>query len=113
MTKSTTIYPPQDDRTRPVTVHMYEAERKRSVAALEPVAYALSDAASVFKLMSEGLSTGLFARNDPGIISMTNICAAHFQTLAEKEGEYLLQLHRTLYHAQPPETPEEAKEEPK
>lgn len=110
MTKSQTIYIPQDDRTRPVTVHMYEAERKRSVAALEPASYALSDAANVFKLLSEGLSTGLFARNDAGIISLTNICAGHYQALAEKEGEFLMMLHRTLRFAEPPE---EEKEESK
>jgi hypothetical protein len=106
-TKSRLIYIPQDDRTRPVTVHMYEAERKRSVAALEPVAYALSDAAAVFKLISEGLSTGHFARNDPGVISLTNICAGHFQALAEKEGDYLLMLQRTLHHAKPEEDQKE------
>jgi hypothetical protein len=105
--RARTIHIPQDDRTRPVMVRMYEAERKRALAAIEPVAYALSDAASVFKLISEGLSTGHFARNDPGIISVTNICAAHFQALAEKEAEYLLMLHRNLQNTDPPQDPKE------
>lgn len=107
MTKSATIYVPQDDRTRPVSVSMYEAERKRAVIASEKVAYALSDAASVFKLISEGVATGHFARNDAGVISLTNICAAHFAALAEEEGEHLLMLHRTLKNA---EAPDPAKE---
>ncbi len=59
-------------------------------------AYALSDAAAVFKLISEGISTGHFARNDAGVISLTNICAAHFAALAENEGEHLLQLNQNL-----------------
>ena len=111
MSKPQTIYVPQDDRTRLVKVHLYEAERKRSVDAFEPVAYALEDAASVFKLISEGLSTGHFARNDPGIISLTNICAAHFKALAEKEGECLLMLRRIMHQAEPVDPPKEAKEQ--
>lgn len=99
MTKSETIHIPQDDRTRPVTVPMYEAERKRGAAAAETVAYALSDAAAVFKLISEGFATGHFARNDPGVISLTGICAAHFAGLAEKEGEQLHRLKQVLDNA--------------
>ena len=64
MSKPQTIIVPQDDRTRRVTVILYEAERKRAAQASETVAYALSDAAAVFKLISEGISTGHFARND-------------------------------------------------
>lgn len=96
MSKPQTIIVPQDDRTRRATVILYEAERKRAVQASETVAYALSDAAAVFKLISEGIATGHFARNDAGVISLTNICAAHFAALAENEGEHLLQLNRTL-----------------
>ncbi|WP_374394600.1 hypothetical protein [Tabrizicola sp.] len=93
-----TIYIPQDDRTRPVSIRMYEAEQKRGLRATETVPYALHDAAAVFKLLSEDLSTGLFARNDPGVISLTNICAAHFKSLAENEGEHLMQLAQNLQH---------------
>lgn len=96
MTKPTEIHVPQDDRTRPVTICMYEAERKRAVAGIEPVVYALSDAGNVFELIHHGLATGHFGRNDAGLISLTNICAAHFKALADTEGEHLLMLHRTL-----------------
>ncbi len=90
------VYIPQDDRTRPVTVHMYEAERKLAVGAIGPVAYGLSDAAAVFKLISDGLAGGQFDHSPAGVISLTSICAAHFQALAEKEGEHLQLLQRTL-----------------
>ena len=103
MSKPQTIIVPQDDRTRRVTVILYEAERKRAVQASETVAYALSDAAAVLKLISEGISTGHFGRNDAGLISLTNICAAHFKALAETEGEHLLMLHRRLKTPEPPE----------
>ncbi len=99
MTIPTEIFIPVDDRTRPVTVPMYEAERKRGAAASETVAYALSDAAAVFKLISEGMATGLFARNDAGVISLTNICASHFAALAENEGHQLQQLKMALDNA--------------
>lgn len=108
MTKATTIHIPQDDRTRPATVHLYEAERKRGATASETVAYALSDAANVFKLISEGVATGHFARNDAGVISLAGICAAHFAALAENEGEHLLMLARRL---NAPATTEDSKEE--
>lgn len=101
MTGPIEIFIPQDDRTRPVTVPMYEAERKRGAAASETVAYALSDAANVFTLISEGISTGHFASNDAGVISLAGICAAHFKTLAENEGEHLLMLARQLQQPAP------------
>jgi hypothetical protein len=104
------IYIPLDDRTRLVTVHMYEAERKRSVAALEPVAYALHDAANVFELIQRGLASGYYGRGDAGLISLANICAGHFQALAEKEGEQLQMLHRTLQQADPAEGQKEGGE---
>lgn len=107
MTKPTDIHVPQDDRTRPVTVCMYEAERKRAVAGIEPVVYALSDAGNVFELIHHGLATGHFGRNDAGLISLTNICAAHFKALADNEGEHLLMLHRTLRSAVPTEPVQE------
>ena len=96
MSGPTEIFIPQDDRTRVATVLIYEAERKRAVQASETVPYALSDAAAVFKLISEGLSSGHFTRDDAGVISLTSICADHFAALAENEGEHLLQLNRTL-----------------
>ena len=96
MSKPQTIVVPNDDRTRRVRIGLYAAERTRALQASEAVPYALSDAAAVFQLISEGLSTGHFARNDAGVISLTNICAVHFKALAENEGEHLLQLARRL-----------------
>jgi hypothetical protein len=106
-TEARMIYIPLDDRTRPVTVHMYEAERKRAVAALDPVIYALSDAGHVFGLIHTGLACGYFSRSDAGLISLANICAAHFNALAEKEGEHLAMLQTTLKQQEPPKDPEE------
>lgn len=103
MSKPQTIHVPQDDRTRWVTLGLYEAERKRAEAGIEPVVYALSDAGNVFELIHQGLATGHFGRNDAGLISLTNICAAHFKALAETEGEHLLMLHRRLKTPEPPE----------
>jgi hypothetical protein len=96
MTKPTEIFIPQDDRTRVATVHMYEAERKRSVKASEAMLYALSDAANVFQLLGEGFASGHFSRGDAGVISLATICAAHFKTLAENEGEELQRLAMNL-----------------
>lgn len=99
MSKPQTIIIPQDDRTRSVTVQMYEAERKRAAAAADMMPYALSDAANVFQLMHQGLSLGHFDGVDPGVISLANICAQHFRRLAENEGEHLAQLHMRLEDA--------------
>lgn len=88
-----TIYIPLDDRTRPVTITLYEAERKRGAAAADLMPYALSDAANLFQLIHEGLSLGHFDKANPGMISLTSICAQHFRRLAENEGEHLAQLH--------------------
>lgn len=90
------IHIPQDDRTRVATVHIYEAERKRGAKASETVAYALSDAANVFELIGQSFATGHFSRGDAGVISLANICAPHFKTLAENEGEELQRLARSL-----------------
>jgi len=109
MTRSTTIHIPQDDRTRVVTLHIYEAERKRWVAALDKVTYGILDAANVFALIQESLSMGSLSRGDAGLISLANICAGHFKTMAETEGEFLSKLEMTLHHAQ---IPQEEKEEP-
>lgn len=107
MSRPTETFITQDDRTRPATVPMYEAGRKHGAAAAGVAAYALSDAAAVFKLISEGLSTGHFARNDSGVISLTNICAAHFSALAENEGYQLEQLRMALENAARPGAEEE------
>lgn len=107
MSKPQTIYVPQDDRTRCVTLELYEAERKRAEAGIEPVVYALSDAGNVFELIHQGLATGHFGPNDAGLISLTNICAAHFKALAETEGEHLLMLHRRLKTPTPPDSQKE------
>ena len=90
------VYIPQDDRTRVVTVHIYEAERKRALAAADLMTYALSDASNVFRLIHDGLSSWHMKGNEAGVISLTNICAEHFKRLAENEGEHLQQLARTL-----------------
>ena len=87
---------PMDDRTRLMTVHFYEAERKRAAAAADAMPYALSDASNVFQLIHEGLSLGHFDAADRGVISLANICAQHFRRLAENEGEHLAQLHMRL-----------------
>lgn len=103
MTKPQTIHVPEDDRTRWVSLGLYEAERKRAEAGIEPVVYALHDAGNVFELIHQGLASGHFGRNDAGLISLTNICAAHFKALADNEGEHLLMLHRRLTTNEPPE----------
>lgn len=103
MSKPQVIHVPQDDRTRLVTVPIYEAERKRCAQASDTVAYALSDAANVFELIGQGFATGHFGSNDPGVISLAGICAAHFKTLAENEGEHLLMLARRLQQPVPAE----------
>lgn len=46
---------------------------------------------------------GYLSRGDAGLISLTNICAAHFKALAETEGEHLLMLHRRLKTPEPPD----------
>lgn len=103
MSKPQSIIIPQDDRTRPVTVQLYEAERKRGAAASDLMPYALSDAANVFNLIHEGLSLGHFDGTNPGLISVANICAQHFRRLAENEGEHLAQLTQRLEDAAPAE----------
>ena len=99
--KPTEIFIPQDDRTRWMTLHLYEAERKRGAKAAELMPYALADAAHVFQLIHEGLSLGHFDRENAGLIAVTNICAQHFQRLAENEGEHLAQLAMRLETAEP------------
>lgn len=91
-----TIYIPQDDRTRPVTVRMYEAERKRALAASDLMPYALADASNIFRLIHEGLSFGHFDGNEAGVISLASVCADHFKRLADNEGEHLQMLARNL-----------------
>lgn len=102
--KSREIFIPQDDRTRPVTVEMYEAERKRAVAGIEPVVYALWDAANVFELM------GHCHEDHAKLASLANLCAARLKALADNEGEHLLILHRRL---NAPETTKSPTEQPK
>lgn len=99
MSKPETIYIPQDDRTRLVTAPIYEAERKRGAEAAETVAYALSDAANVFDLISSGLIGGQFSRNDAGVISLTRICPEYFRAMADTQGEHLHHLKSVLDNA--------------
>lgn len=108
--KPTEIFIPHDDRTRLVTVHLYEAERKRALAAADLMPYALSDAAAVFRLIHEGLSLGHFDKTSSGLISVANICAQHFKRLAENEGEHLAQLHHRLEDATPAKSEKEQSE---
>jgi hypothetical protein len=107
MSKAQTIIIPHDDRTRLVTVQMYEAERKRAAEASDLMPYALSDASNVFQLIHEGLSLGHFDGANPGLVSVANICAQHFRRLAENEGEHMEQLNRRLKNATPAEGEEE------
>lgn len=102
--KPTEIFIPQDDRTRWVTVNLYEAERKRALAAADAMPYALSDASNVFQLIHEGLSLGHFDRESAGLIAVASICAQHFRRLAENEGEHLAQLHTRLDNPAPAES---------
>jgi hypothetical protein len=103
MSGPTKTFIPQDDRTRPVTVTLYEAERKRALAASDLMPYALSDASNVFRLIHEGLSLGHFEGNEAGVISLASICADHFKRLAENEGEHLQMLARSLENPAPTE----------
>lgn len=96
MSKPRSIQIPTDDRTRTVTIQLYEAERKRAARASDLMPYALSDASNVFQLIHEGLSLGHFDGLNPGLISVANICAQHFKHLAQNEGEHLAQLHLRL-----------------
>jgi hypothetical protein len=108
MSGPTEIFIPQDDRTRRVTVNVYEAERKRWAAAADAMPYALSDAANVFRMIHEGLSLGHFDRESVGLISVANICAQHFRRLADNEGEHLAQLHMRLHDSAPVAKKEES-----
>jgi hypothetical protein len=47
---------PPGDRTPPVTIHMYEAGRKRAVAALDPVICGLSDTGNGLGLIHDALA---------------------------------------------------------
>ena len=96
MSKPPTIFIPDDDRTRLVTIHLYEAERKRAVTAADLMPYALADASNVFRLVHEGLSLGHFEGNEAGVISLASICADHFKKLSETEGDHLQGLARRL-----------------
>lgn len=99
MSDPTEIFIPLDDRTRPVTVPMYEAERKRGAAASETAAHALADAGNVFDLIQRGLASGHFKQSDAGLISLASICAAHFRALTEHKGEDLHRLKMLLDNA--------------
>jgi hypothetical protein len=105
--KPETIHIPEDDRTRRVTVPMYEADRKRSAAAAERVAYALSDVSNVFELISVGMSAGHYSRDDAGIISTARICSEYFRAMADHEGEHLHRLKMALDNPASPATEEE------
>jgi hypothetical protein len=94
--KPETIIIPEDDRTRRVTILMYEAGRKNGAAAAERVAYALSDLSNVFELISVGMSSGHYSRDDAGLISIARICAEYTRAMADHEGEHLHRLKMAL-----------------
>jgi len=77
-------------------VLMSEAERKKAVTDTDAAGYALSNAAAVFEFLNTGLAAGYFGATDPGVISITSICAAHFGRMAEEEAETLFKLHKHL-----------------
>lgn len=77
-------------------VLMSEAERKKAVTDTDAAGYALCDAAALFRFLNNGMTAGHFEASDPGVISITSICAAHFGRMAEEEAETLFRLHRDL-----------------
>jgi hypothetical protein len=77
-------------------VLMSEADRRQAVTDTDAAGYGLSDAAAVFKFLNAGLAAGHFDGTDPGVISITNVCAIHFGRMAEEEAETLFKLHRHL-----------------
>ena len=77
-------------------VLMSEAERKKAVTDTDAAGYGLSDAAAVFRFLNSGMTAGHFEASDPGVISITNICAVHFGRMADEEAETLFRLHRHL-----------------
>jgi hypothetical protein len=83
---------PLDDRHYWATVQVRESERKKLATAIPAVTYALHDAAAVFGMLEQGFASGTFNRQDAGIISLARICAAHFNALAENEGDTVAQL---------------------
>lgn len=106
MTRSTkatphpsTIYVEYDDRFFTAEVSMDEAARKRAVPATDAAGYGLTDAANVFRLISDGLAMGYFKNHEAGLISLAGICASHFGHLGETAGEELLHLNRRLKDA--------------
>lgn len=93
------VYLELDDRFFTAEVRMDEAARKKAVTATEAAGYGLTDAANVFRLISEGLSMGYFKAHEAGLISLAGICASHFERLGETAGEDLLRLQRPLKDA--------------
>lgn len=94
MTRSTkatphpsTIYVELDDRFFTAEVSMDEAARKRAVPATHAAGWGLMDAANVFRLINDGLSSGYFKSTDAGLISLAGICASHFEHLGETAGK--------------------------
>lgn len=77
-------------------VLMSEQDRKKAVTDTNAAGYGLSDAAAVFRFLNSGVTAGQFEASDPGVISITNICAVHFGRMAEEEAETLFKLHRHL-----------------
>lgn len=67
--------------------------------AARAAGHGLHDAANVFRFISAGLSLGHFTKDDPGLISLTNICAKHFEDMAESAGDELLRLNQCLKDA--------------
>lgn len=94
-----TVYLEYDDRFFTAEVSMDEAARKKAVTATHAAGYGLSDAANVFRLISDGLSMGYFKSHEAGLISLAGICAQHFEAMGETAGDELLRLNQRLREA--------------
>lgn len=93
------VYLELDDRFFTAAVHMDEAARKKAVTATHAAGYGLTDAANVFRLISDGLSMGYFENHEAGLISLSGICAQHFEAMGETAGDDLLRLNQRLKEA--------------
>lgn len=93
------VYLELDDRFFTAEVSMSEDARKRAVPATQEASYGLLEAASVFRLISDGLSAGYFTNNHDGLVNLAGICAKHFERMGDTAGEELLRLNQRLKEA--------------
>jgi hypothetical protein len=90
------VFPQMDAKFREVTVGMYEGERAKAVLATEAAAYALHNAAAIFRMIHRFQAGGYFRDDEAGLIALAEVCADHFRALADDEGETLQRLHYRL-----------------